>query len=146
MPDSSVGFLVYNLSVYDVVFSCHMVCKGGFIDGRHQSFFRSLYFPFFVLSTSFLCSSSHVFFVSPMYSAPQFLHGTSYTSSHCSSSSTLSLGCTNRCLRVVGGRMAVSTPYRDWEGVKIVDKEPNRRIRHIKEAIWIRKTRPPTKR
>ena len=34
MPDSSVGFLVYNfhsLPVYDVVFSCHMVCKGGFI-------------------------------------------------------------------------------------------------------------------
>ncbi|KAI0217606.1 Ankyrin repeat domain-containing protein 27 [Lamellibrachia satsuma] len=28
----------------------------------------------------------------------------------------------------------------DWEGVNIVDKEPNRRIRHIKEAIWIRKT------
>ena len=26
----------------------------------------------------------------------------------------------------------------DWEGVKIVDKEPDRRIRHIKEAIWIR--------
>ena len=42
VPDSSVGFLVYNfhsLPVYDVVFSCCMVCKGGFIDGRHQSFF-----------------------------------------------------------------------------------------------------------
>ena len=42
VPDSSVGFLVYNfhsLPVYDVVFSCPMVCKGGFIDGRHQSFF-----------------------------------------------------------------------------------------------------------
>ena len=42
VPDSSVGFLVYNvhsLPVYDVVFSCRMVCKGGFIDGRHQSFF-----------------------------------------------------------------------------------------------------------
>ena len=45
MPDSSVGFLVYNshsLPVYDVVFSCRMVCKGGFIDGRHQFFFCSL--------------------------------------------------------------------------------------------------------
>ena len=42
VPDSSVGFLVYNvhsLPVYDVVFNCRMVCKGGFIDGRHQSFF-----------------------------------------------------------------------------------------------------------
>ena len=42
VPDSSVGFLVYNfhsLPVYDVVFSCRMVCKGGFIDGKHQSFF-----------------------------------------------------------------------------------------------------------
>ena len=32
VPDSSVGFLVYNvnsLPVYDVVFSCRMVCKGG---------------------------------------------------------------------------------------------------------------------
>ena len=31
VPDSSVGFLVYNvhsLPVYDVVFSCCMVCKG----------------------------------------------------------------------------------------------------------------------
>ena len=34
----------------------------------------------------------------------------------------------------------------DWEGVKIVDKEPNRRIRHIKEAIWIRKARTPINR
>ena len=34
----------------------------------------------------------------------------------------------------------------DWEGVNIVDKEPNRRIRHIKEAIWIRKTRTPINR
>ena len=45
VSDSSVGFLVYNvhsLPVYDVVFSCCMVCKGRFIDGRHQSFFRSL--------------------------------------------------------------------------------------------------------
>ena len=82
VPDFSVGFLVYNvhsLPVYDVVFSCRMVCKGGFIDGRHQSFFSLLvYFSFFVLSTSFLCSSSRVFSslpFSPMYSAPQFLHG-----------------------------------------------------------------------
>ena len=34
----------------------------------------------------------------------------------------------------------------DWEGVKIVDKEPNRRIRHIKVAIWIRKARTPINR
>ena len=42
MLDCSVGFLVYNfhsLPIYDVVFSCCKVCKGGFIDGRHQSFF-----------------------------------------------------------------------------------------------------------
>ena len=52
-----------------------------------------VYFPFFELSTSFLCSSSRVLSslpVSPMYSAPPFLP--------CSSSSTLSLGCTNRFL------------------------------------------------
>ena len=59
VPDSSVGFLVYNvhsLPVYDMVFSCRMVCKGGLIDGRHQSFFPLLvYLSFFVLSTSFLC-------------------------------------------------------------------------------------------
>ena len=39
MQDSSVGFLVYNfhsLPVYDMVFSCCMVCKGGFIDSRHS--------------------------------------------------------------------------------------------------------------
>ncbi|KAI0220012.1 hypothetical protein LSAT2_028453 [Lamellibrachia satsuma] len=34
----------------------------------------------------------------------------------------------------------------DWEGVSIVDKEPNRRIRHIKEVIWIRKTTTPINR
>ena len=34
----------------------------------------------------------------------------------------------------------------DWEGVNIVDKEPNRRIRHIKEAIWIRKITTPINR
>ena len=34
----------------------------------------------------------------------------------------------------------------DWEGVNIVDNEPNRRIRHIKEAIWIRTERTPIKR
>ena len=73
-----------------------------------------VYFSFFLLSTSFLCSSSHVFSslpVSPMYSAPQFLHGIWYTSSPCSSSSTLSLECTNKHLRVVWGCMAVATPY-----------------------------------
>ena len=44
MTDSSVGFLVYNfhsLPVYDVVFSCRMLCMGGLIDGRHQTFFHS---------------------------------------------------------------------------------------------------------
>ena len=93
VPDSLIGFLVYNfhsLPVYDVVFSCRMVCKGGFIGGRHQSFFPLLvYFSVFVF-TSFLCSSSRMFSslpVSPMYSAPQFLHGIWYTSSPCSSSS-----------------------------------------------------------
>ena len=97
MPDSSVGFLVYNfqsLPVYDVVFSCRMVCMGRFIDGRHKYFFPLLvYFFLIVLSTYFLCSSSHVFSslpVSSMYSAPHFLHGIWYTSSPCSSSSTLS--------------------------------------------------------
>ena len=73
-----------------------------------------VHFSFFLLSTSFLCSSSRVFSslpVSPMYSAPQFLHGIWYTSSPCSSSSTLSLGCTNKRLRVVWGRIVVATPY-----------------------------------
>ena len=30
----------------------------------------------------------------------------------------------------------------DWEGAKVVDKEMNRCARWIKEAIWIRKTKP----
>ena len=30
----------------------------------------------------------------------------------------------------------------DWEGAKVVDKETNRCVRWIKEAIWIRKTEP----
>ena len=50
MPDSSVGFLVYNfhsLPVYDVVLSCHMVCKGECIHGRHQSFSAPCVFFFF---------------------------------------------------------------------------------------------------
>ena len=34
----------------------------------------------------------------------------------------------------------------DWEGVKIVDKEPNQKIRHIKETIWLRNTRIPINR
>ena len=29
----------------------------------------------------------------------------------------------------------------DWEGAKIIDKEPNKRTRQAKEAIWIRKTK-----
>ena len=73
-----------------------------------------VFFSFLLLSTSFLCSFSHGLSslpVSPMYSAPQFLHGIWYTNSLCSSSSTLSLGCTNRHLRVVWGRMTVATPY-----------------------------------
>ena len=27
----------------------------------------------------------------------------------------------------------------DWEGAKVIDREDNRRIRWIKEAVWIRK-------
>ncbi|KAK2189139.1 hypothetical protein NP493_114g00016 [Ridgeia piscesae] len=75
---------------------------------------KLVYFSLFVLSTSFLCSSSRIFNslpVSPIYSAPQFLYGIWYTSSPCSASSTLSFGCTSRRLRVVWGRMAVVTPY-----------------------------------
>ena len=34
----------------------------------------------------------------------------------------------------------------DCGGAKIIDKEPNRRIRQIKEAIWIRKTKTPINR
>ena len=118
VPDSSVGFLVYNfhsLPVYDVVFSCRMICKGGLLMVDINLVFPLLvYLSFFVLSTSFLCSSSRAFSsvpVSPMYSAPQFLYGIWYTSSPCSSSSTFSLGCTNKRLRVVWGRMAVATQY-----------------------------------
>ena len=29
----------------------------------------------------------------------------------------------------------------DREGAKIVDKEPNKRTRQVKESIWIRKTK-----
>ena len=97
-PDSSVGFLVYNfhsLPVYDVVFSCRMVCKGGFIDGRHQSFFPApcvfLFIRVVNILSVFLQSCFSSLPVSPMYSAPQFLHGIWYTSSPCSSSSTLPL-------------------------------------------------------
>ena len=39
MPDSSLGSLSTIFTpfpVYDVVFSCRMVCKGGFINGRHK--------------------------------------------------------------------------------------------------------------
>ena len=118
VPDSSVGFLVYNfhsLPVYDVVFSCRMVCKGGFIDGRHQSFFPApCVFLFFSCCQHPFCVPPVVFlvvFLSPQCTQHQFLHGIWYTSSPCSSSSTLSLGCTNKHLRVVWGRMAVATPY-----------------------------------
>ena len=68
----------------------------------------------FVLFASFLCSSSHVFSslpVSPIYSAPQFLHGICYTSLPCPASCTLSIGCTSTRLRVLWGRVAVATPY-----------------------------------
>ena len=36
--------------------------------------------------------------------------------------------------------VATSNHIIDWEGVKIVDKESNRRRRHVREAIWIRRT------
>ncbi|KAK2189658.1 hypothetical protein NP493_100g02030 [Ridgeia piscesae] len=84
-----------------------MVCEGGFVE-------LLVYFSLFVLSTSFLCSSSRDFSslpVSPFYSAPQFVHGIWYTSSPCSTSSTFSFRCTSRHLRVVWGRMTVATPY-----------------------------------
>ena len=29
----------------------------------------------------------------------------------------------------------------DWEGAKIIDKEPNKRSRQVKKVIWIRKTK-----
>ena len=29
----------------------------------------------------------------------------------------------------------------DWEGAKIIDKEPNKRKRQVIESIWIRKTK-----
>ena len=65
VPDFLVWFLVYNvhsLPVYDVVFSCRMVCKGGFIDGRHQSFFPApcvfLFFRVVYILSVFLQSCS----------------------------------------------------------------------------------------
>ena len=67
VPDSSVGFLVYNvhsLPVYDVVFSCRMVCTGGFIDGRHQSFFsRSLCISLFSFCLHPFCVPPVVFLI-----------------------------------------------------------------------------------
>ncbi|KAI8520347.1 hypothetical protein Bbelb_001010 [Branchiostoma belcheri] len=30
----------------------------------------------------------------------------------------------------------------DWEGARVIDREDNRRIRWIKEAVWIRKSTP----
>ena len=118
VPDSSVGFLVYNVPPSQSMMWFSVVAwsvRADLLMVDINLFFPLLvYFSFFVLSTSFLCSSSRVFSslpVSPMYSAPQFLHGIWYTSSRCSSSSTLSLGCTNRRLRVVWGRIVVATPY-----------------------------------
>ena len=29
----------------------------------------------------------------------------------------------------------------DWEGANIIDKDPNKRTRQVKESIWIRKTK-----
>ena len=29
----------------------------------------------------------------------------------------------------------------DWEGAKVIDRESNKRKRHVKEAIWIRRIR-----
>ena len=34
----------------------------------------------------------------------------------------------------------------DWEGAKIIDVEPKRNTRQIKETIWIRKTKTPMNR
>ena len=116
MLDSSVGFLVYNfqfLPVYDWFSVVAWSVRADLLMVDINLFFL-VYFPFFMLSTSFLCSSNRVLSslpVSPMYSAPQFLHVIWYTSSPCSSSSTMSLGCTNRRLRVVWGCMVVATPY-----------------------------------
>ena len=31
----------------------------------------------------------------------------------------------------------------DWEGATIIDKEPKKRTRQVKEAIWIRKIKTP---
>ena len=31
----------------------------------------------------------------------------------------------------------------DWEGAKLIEKEPNKRTRQVKEAIGIRKTKTP---
>ena len=28
----------------------------------------------------------------------------------------------------------------DWEGAKVIDRESNKRKRHVREAIWIRRT------
>ena len=36
--------------------------------------------------------------------------------------------------------VAASNHIIDWEGAKIVDKESNKRRRHVREAIWIRRT------
>ena len=73
MLDSLVGFLVYNLHslpVYDVVFSCRMVYKGGFIDGRHQSFFSApCVFLFFSCSLCPFCVPPVVFLV--VFLSPQ---------------------------------------------------------------------------
>ena len=117
VPDSSVGFLVYNVHSQSMMwFSVVAWSVRADLLMVNINLFSPLlvYFSFFVLSTSFLCSSSRIFSslpVSPVYLAPQFLHGIWYTSSPCSSSSTLCLGCTNKRLRVVWGRIVVATPY-----------------------------------
>ena len=72
MPDSSVGFLVNNfhsLPVYDVIFSCRMVCKGGFIDGRHQCFFPAPCVSLFSCCLQLFCVPPVVFLV--VFLSPQ---------------------------------------------------------------------------
>ena len=58
MPDSSVGFLVYKLMWFSVV---AWSVRADLLMVDINLFFPLLvHFPFFMLSISFLCSSSHV--------------------------------------------------------------------------------------
>ncbi|KAI8495115.1 hypothetical protein Bbelb_271010 [Branchiostoma belcheri] len=42
----------------------------------------------------------------------------------------------------VTDHVARNSCVRDWEGARVIDREDNRRIRWIKEAVWIRKSTP----